>query len=136
MYVNIYIHIMNILPNILDIDKMYIAVYYSLLINLHLYLQFAQSEPQAVGVHDKIIAVNGVRGTPDEIMGGIRDSKDTAAWQVLTSQSILILVMIIMIGLQKSLVCFFVKCNPEISTVKKLVTATPLCVDCRLHRFG
>lgn len=128
---------MNILPNILDIDKMYIAVYYSLLINLHLYLQFAQSEPQAVGVHDKIIAVNGVRGTPDEIMGGIRDSKDTAAWQVLTSQSILILVMIIMIGLQKSLVCFFfVKCNPEISTVKKLVAATPLCVDCRLHRFG
>lgn len=107
MYVNIYIHIINILPNILDIDKMYIAVYYSLLINLHLYLQFAESEPQAVGVHDKIIAVNGVRGTPDEIMGGIRDSKDTAAWQVLTSQSILILVMIIMIGLQKSLVCFF-----------------------------
>ena len=94
---------MNILPNILDVDKMYIAIYYSLLINLHLYLPFAQSEPQAVGVHDKIIAVNGVRGTPDEIMGGIRDSKDTATWRVLTSQSILILVMIVMIRLQKSM---------------------------------
>ncbi len=66
---------------------------------LQLYLQFLcllHLAFQAVGVHDKITAVNGARGTPDEIMGSIRDSKDTAAWQ-------------------------------EISSVKKLVTTTPVC---------
>lgn len=33
---------------------------------------------QAVSVHDRIHAVNGISGTPEEIMAAIRDSKDLA----------------------------------------------------------
>ena len=38
---------------------------------------------QAVGAHDRIKAVNGVTGSPEDLMSGIKDSKETLELRVL-----------------------------------------------------
>lgn len=41
-----------------------------------------QNPEEAVSVHDRIRAVNGISGTPEEIMAAIRDSKDLVKMRV------------------------------------------------------